>query len=429
MAKKMKSKAAGDESAEDAPAAEEAQARMTFGEHLDELRKRIIRALAGGLIGVALCVYFMFDIYRVVVRPYILVAQLHHANEALATLKPQESFFTVLTLAVKAGLILTSPWIIFQLWQFVSAGLFKKERKIVYKYVGPSAFLFLVGVAFFYFIVLPMTLNFFFSFSLQSAPMKPPTPNWLEKQLLHMLAPNVETEPATRAVATATASAPATAAAGTGAASAPNPEALRPTALAVLLEDPPAPPEGSAIIYYDAVTQRVKVRLHDRMQVLPAGPPEGGVGEAQALPALADDPPAPPEGVALMYYHTGEQRVKVRLHDQIQVPMVVAQGTLIINTWRSDDYLNFVAFTALIFGLAFELPMVMLVLAQVDIVRAKGFRGARKYAYFGIVVASVIVAPSGDIMTLAFLFVPLIFLYELGILVAAVATRGRAEDD
>jgi len=191
------------------------------------------------------------------------------------------------------------------------------------------------------------------------------------------------------------------------------------------------PPEGSAIIYVDEATQRVKVRLHDRMQVLPAGPPEGtgGAAEAAGLPALADDPPVPPEGSALIYYHTGEQRVKVRLHDQIQVLMVVAQGTLIINTWRSDDYLNFVAFTALIFGLAFELPMVMLVLAQIDIVRAKGFRGARKYAYFGIVVASVIVAPSGDIMTLAFLFVPLIFLYELGILVAAIATRGRADDD
>jgi sec-independent protein translocase protein TatC len=108
--------------------------------------------------------------------------------------------------------------------------------------------------------------------------------------------------------------------------------------------------------------------------------------------------------------------------------MVVAQGTLIINTWRSDDYLNFVAFTALIFGLAFELPMVMLVLAQIDIVQAKSYRSMRKYAYFGIVVGAVIVAPSGDIMTLAFLFIPLVVLYELGILVAAFATRGRDDD-
>jgi sec-independent protein translocase protein TatC len=404
----------------DKPAGEETQARMTFGEHLDELRKRILRALLGGLIGVGLCVIFMWDIYRAVVRPYILVAALHHANEALSTLKPQESFFTVLTLAVKAGLILASPWIIFQLWQFVSAGLYKKEKKVVYRYVGPSVVLFLMGVAFFYFIVLPMTLNFFFSFSAQSAPVSQPTANWLERFLLNAPPPPAAPAPATQS-ATATA---ATATATATAASAPEVSAQR---LPVLTEDPPAPPEGTAIIYYDAVARCVKVRLHDGIQALPAGPPSGASG-AQELPALADDPPAPPEGMALLYYHTGEQRMKVRLHDQVQVPMVVAQGTLIINTWRSDDYLNFVAFTALIFGLAFELPMVMLVLAQIDIVQAKSYRSMRKYAYFGIVVGAVIVAPSGDIMTLAFLFIPLVVLYELGILVAAFATRGRDDD-
>jgi Sec-independent protein secretion pathway component TatC len=73
--------------------------------------------------------------------------------------------------------------------------------------------------------------------------------------------------------------------------------------------------------------------------------------------------------------------------------------------------------------------MVMLVLAQIDIVRAKSYRSMRKYAYFGIVVGSVIVAPSGDIMTLAFLFVPLIVLYEVGIVAAAFVTRGREDDD
>jgi Tat protein translocase TatC len=399
------------------------QARMSFGEHLDELRKRVIRAGYGAVIGVGLCVFFMFDIYRWVTRPYIIVAHLHHANEALATLKPQESFFTVLSLAVKVGLVLTSPWIIFQLWQFVSAGLYKKERRIVYRYVGPSAFLFLLGVAFFYFIVLPMTLNFFFTFSADSAPAKMPTPTKWERFLLG--AKEEKPAPAT-AGTSATARWPALDMARRWMPG--GPEEMAPERLAVLDEDPPAPPEGLAILYYHAREQLVKLRLHDRVMVMPAGPPGNGKIEAQRLPALEEDPPAPPEGVALLYYNVTEQRVKVRLHEQIQVPMVMAQGALIINTWRSDDYLNFVAFTALIFGLAFELPMVMLVLAQVDIVRASSYRSVRKYAYFGIVVGSVIAAPSGDIMTLAFLFVPLIGLYEIGILAAAFVTRGREED-
>jgi sec-independent protein translocase protein TatC len=335
--------------------------RMSFGEHLDELRKRIIRALMGGIIGVGICVYFMFDIYKFVVHPYMVTAARHGLPEAMTTLKPQEAFFTFLTLAVKAGLILTSPWIIWQLWQFVAAGLYKKEKRVVYRYVGPSVVLFLVGVAFFYFIVLPLTLEFFFTFSMHAGGATG-EPNWWDRTLSRL----VEKAPI------------------------------------------PVPP---------ATTTATR--------------PEGGGLEVKGLmiPSLDHNPPVPPEGQAVMFYHAVERRVKILLHDQTMVPMVVAEGALIINTWRSDDYLNFVAFTALIFGLSFELPMVMLVLAQINIVRAKTYRGARKYAYFGIVVGSVIVAPSGDILTLAFLFVPLVVLYEVGILAAAFVTRGRAEED
>jgi sec-independent protein translocase protein TatC len=98
---------------------------------------------------------------------------------------------------------------------------------------------------------------------------------------------------------------------------------------------------------------------------------------------------------------------------------------MIVNTWRADDYLSFVAFTALIFGIAFEMPMVILILAQIDLVQTQTFRNIRKYAYFGILIAAVIAAPSGDLMTLGFLFIPLVVLYEVGIIAAAIATRGR----
>ncbi len=354
---KVKKKAGSEEERPREEDGAEEQARMTFGEHLDELRKRIIRALLGGIIGVGVCVFFMFDIYKFVVHPYMVTAARHGLPEAMTTLRPQEAFFTFLTLAVKAGLILTSPWIIYQLWQFVAAGLYKKEKRIVYRYVGPSVFLFLLGVAFFYFIVLPLTLEFFFSFSLHAGGATGEM-NWWDRTLSRL----VENAPI------------------------------------------PAPPATTS--------------------ATGAGVEASGM----MIPALDHDPPAPPEGQALMFYHTLERRVKIVLHDQTMVPMVVAQGALIINTWRSDDYLNFVAFTALIFGLAFELPMVMLVLAQIDIVRAASYRSMRKYAYFGIVVAAVIVAPSGDILTLAFLFVPLVLLYEVGIIGAAFATRGREDD-
>jgi sec-independent protein translocase protein TatC len=324
---------------------EETQARMTFGEHLEELRKRIMQSLYGAVFGVGVCIYYMYDIFDLVARPYRIVARAHHVPDVFNTLKPQEGFMTLISLAIKAGLIVTSPWIIYQLWQFVAAGLYPRERKIIYRYVGPSALLFLLGVAFFYFIVLPMTLSFFFSFTSQSAgPV--PQPNLLERKLLGVQEP-AGTQPAT-------ATAPAT------------------------------------------------------------------------MPVLRDDPPPTPEGQGLIYYHDLEGRVKLRVGNRIISLLMSEEGSMFTNIWRAEDYLGFVAFTALIFGVAFEMPMVILILAQVGIVQTQTFRNVRKYAYFGILIAAVAAAPSGDLMTLLFLFIPLVLLYELGIVLAAIVVGRRA---
>jgi sec-independent protein translocase protein TatC len=64
-----------------------------------------------------------------------------------------------------AGLVLASPWIFFQLWQFVAAGLYPHERKFVYAYGGISLFLFVAGAAFCFFLVFPFVLKFLLSFN------------------------------------------------------------------------------------------------------------------------------------------------------------------------------------------------------------------------------------------------------------------------
>ncbi|HVT79900.1 MAG TPA: twin-arginine translocase subunit TatC [Phycisphaerae bacterium] len=367
---------------------EEGQSRMSFGEHLEELRKRIVRALLLAVIGVGLCMFYVHEIYNIVTRPYHVAAQAAGVQDVLITLKPQEVFFTPISLAVKAGLILTSPWIIYQLWQFVGAGLYKRERRIVYRYIGPSALLFLLGVAFFYFIVLPMTLQFFFSFASHGG-TRAANPNFWDRIMMHftpeMSVPvGASNATATAAATAATATANATATAPAGTATAPAETSTAPA-------------------------------------TLPAGP--------MVIPSIDHDPEPPPEGQVLLYYHSLEHRMKIMLHDRTMIPTVVIEGAMFINSWRADDYLDFVGFTALIFGIAFQLPMVILILAQIDIVQTQTFRNVRKFAYFGILIAAVIVAPSGDAMTLAFLFVPLVLLYEVGIILAAIATRGRPQDD
>ena len=340
--------------------------RMTFGEHLEELRKRIIRAPCSAPSSLStLCIYFYKFIIDIITRPYKIACLAHGVNPILTTpSNPRKPSSPPSPLSVQAGLMLASPWIIYQLWQFVAAGLYARERKIVYRYTAPSALLFLLGIAFFYLIVLPMTLNFFITFTTDTS-RSLPTPNFIERFMgITIPQPPAATHPPTTtspATTAATATAPTT---------------------------------------------------------LPAVVPI-------VLPILAEDPPPPSNGQASLYLDSRDGEIKARTPKGVMVFMISQEGSLFSTTWRFDDYLSFVMFTALIFGIAFEIPMVMLVLSQVGIVEPNTYRSSRKYAYFAILIAAVIAAPSGDPMTLILLFTPLVALYELGILAAAFVTRNR----
>lgn len=81
------------------------------------------------------------------------------------TLNVQEAFLTYLKVALIAGLVLASPWVILQIWQFVAAGLYPHERKYVYIYLPISTILFLVGVVFCFYAVFPFVLDFLLGFN------------------------------------------------------------------------------------------------------------------------------------------------------------------------------------------------------------------------------------------------------------------------
>ena len=78
---------------------------------------------------------------------------------------PDEAFMIYIKVALISGLVIASPWVFYQLWLFVAAGLYHHERKYVYTYLPMSLFLFLGGAAFCFFIVIPYVLDFLFSFN------------------------------------------------------------------------------------------------------------------------------------------------------------------------------------------------------------------------------------------------------------------------
>jgi len=102
---------------------------------------------------------------RISAPEFAQLSRLVETANSTVTLNVQEAFLTYLKVAFVAGLMFASPWVFYQMWQFVAAGLFPHERKYVYVYLPMSTGLFLGGAAFCFFAVFPFVLNFLLSFN------------------------------------------------------------------------------------------------------------------------------------------------------------------------------------------------------------------------------------------------------------------------
>jgi len=206
---------------------------MSLGDHLEELRGRLILAITGLLIGTAICLTFGTRIIKFIERPYLkvyeareaksptedettkLIENLFHvvrqqladdpntpdigpateefiyrfSSKILATLsndpnyaftdqatgqttarplqilRPADGIISYIKIALMAGLILSSPWVFYQIWMFVAAGLYAHEKKYVHSAVPFSATLFVTGALFFILVVAPLTLKFLVKFN------------------------------------------------------------------------------------------------------------------------------------------------------------------------------------------------------------------------------------------------------------------------
>ena len=151
----------------DTPPSEEA-AEMSFFDHLEELRWRIIRALIGIVLGMIVCWIFIDWIMQdVMLRPILLLNKNLSGGQQpihLQNLKPFGQLMLYMEVAIIGGIILSVPNILYQLWAFIAPGLMPKERKYIKSIVFFSSFCFLSGIAFSYFVMLPAALQFFAGF-------------------------------------------------------------------------------------------------------------------------------------------------------------------------------------------------------------------------------------------------------------------------
>ncbi len=136
--------------------------KMSFLEHLDELRKRIIRALLSLCFGVGIAAFFIEDIINFVMRP--LSATLPPGGSFIYTY-PTEAFMLNIRIALLAGLFIGTPLIFSQVWLFVAPALYAKERRYAIPFVLLSTIGFLAGAAFSHYVAFPLMWRFFSSFS------------------------------------------------------------------------------------------------------------------------------------------------------------------------------------------------------------------------------------------------------------------------
>lgn len=137
---------------------------MTFGEHLEALRWHLIRAVIGVAICLVGCLIVGESLLRFLLAPAQRALEKHNAGEIVVTsfLDGLVAFFQI---SMVGGLLLASPWVIYQLWGFVSPGLYPRERRLVFRSVPFLVVLFLAGSLFGWFVALPNSLDFMVRFN------------------------------------------------------------------------------------------------------------------------------------------------------------------------------------------------------------------------------------------------------------------------
>jgi sec-independent protein translocase protein TatC len=146
----------------DAAAEDEGGGKMSFLDHLDELRRRIIYAVTSVFIGFVISFFFINQIFDFIMRP---LQELLPPGTTLVYTDPTEAFILYIKIALIAGLILASPAVFSQVWLFVAPGLYAHEKKWAIPFIVMSSFFFVLGAAFSHYVVFPLTWRFFASFT------------------------------------------------------------------------------------------------------------------------------------------------------------------------------------------------------------------------------------------------------------------------
>src|SRR6202795_1743115 len=138
--------------------------KMSFFDHLVDLRKRLINSAAAIAVGAMVGVSVSKRVFDFIDLPMRAALRKQHLDDRPRYTNPTAALELIPPLGIYIGVVLASPVVLYQVWLFIAPGLYKHERKAVSTFIFSSVFLFLAGISFGYFIMLPYMLNFLIGF-------------------------------------------------------------------------------------------------------------------------------------------------------------------------------------------------------------------------------------------------------------------------
>ena len=140
----------------------EGEEKLPLTEHLEELRKRLIRCVIAVFLGFVIAYIFKEQLFDILTAPLINVMR---PGDTLIFTGIPEAFFTYLKVSLLAGLFLAAPFLTYQFWMFVAPGLYQHEKKVMIPIIVVSTFFFVGGALFGYFVVFPVGFKFLLGFA------------------------------------------------------------------------------------------------------------------------------------------------------------------------------------------------------------------------------------------------------------------------
>ncbi|WP_224249043.1 twin-arginine translocase subunit TatC [Hyalangium gracile] len=392
---------------------------MSLAEHLTELRSRLLKCTIAVLVLGAASLVFARPIFGLLMKP--VLEALPAGGRSLVYTSGIEEINVLMKVGLYCGLFLTTPVILWQIWGFVSPGLYPEERRYASPFVFLGSVAFIAGALFCYLAILPSMFQFLLNETDSTA---------LGTQLDTA---KLRTEDAMRFLrigdaerAGQLAREVSTSLQATGESQLVNPEVVpseavemsaRLEGLGQLLD---AAAEGfgapARLVLRQAVEKRVvAVEAFGRQDFAAAAT---AMDEAASL--LAGVAPTRTEELAGMW--------------KLQKGLAAGHARHEALSWTRpmltmNEQLSLVLVLILAFGVIFELPLVMALLGIVGVVQSKWLFRYQRHAFVVCIILAALLTPTGDVVNLSLMAGPMLMCYELGVLAVWMIERRRARNE